>query len=370
MEFTIEKNTLVDSLNEVIRAIDITNIYTQLRNFYIEVLDEMIIIRGSNGYFSIEDKIEGNKINHIKSIGNFLVPASIFINVVKKCNGLIQLKYENNILNIQNEDDKYEINLMNSEDFVPIDFSLYGNKLKVNAIKLRDAINNVIFATAQTNEEIILTGVNIRYENGKLFITATDSFRLAREVIDIDDDRQINFDVTITNKNIKNFIPSNIEGDVTLYVNENKINLIYKSINFQSKIIEAPYKNVSKLFEFQLDKKITISKSILNNAISKATVMSNLENSFNKIYITFGPEQILLSTNADEIGRTNVVIKQNDYEINFNEEITLVLNYKFLKEAISVFNDKIKINMATPKALILIESEDSTNKQIISPMVS
>ena len=46
MKFSIEKNKILKSLEEVIRAIDPNNIYMHLRNFYIEILDEEIIIKG------------------------------------------------------------------------------------------------------------------------------------------------------------------------------------------------------------------------------------------------------------------------------------------------------------------------------------
>lgn len=370
MKFTIDKNVFVKSLDDVIKAIDSNNIYVHLRNFYIEVLDEMIVIKGSNGYFSIESKIENEKILNIESVGSFLIPANLFSNVIKKCFGKIEIYSKNDVLYIKNNSDEYEINLINTNDYPSIDFSLYGNKIKINAAKLKNAINNVIFATSQTSEEIILSGVNFKYENGLLMITATDSFRLARETIKIQDDRNISFDVTITNKNIKNFIPTNIENDIILYANEHKINLIHENTNFQSKIIDAPYKNVDQLFQVRFNKQLIIDKTILNNAISKATVISNSDSSYNKIYISISKEQIILSTISDEVGRTQVIIQGNDFEFVSDENIDIVLNYKFLKEAINVFNDKISINLINSKSLILIESDSSQNKQIISPMIS
>ena len=367
MKFVINKNVFVKSLENVIKAIDSTNIYIHLRNFYIEVLDEMIIIKGSNGYFSIESKIEIQDITNIESIGNFLVPASLFMNIIKKCsNNNIEIYSNNNVLFIKNEKDEYEINLANVEDFPFLDFSLYGNKIKINAEKLRKAIDNVIFATSTTSEEVILSGVNLKYEGNKLYITATDSFRLAREIIEIQDDRNINFDVTIANRNIKNFIPQNVEGDVILYANEHKINLLYETSNFQSKIIDAPYKMVSQLFEIKFDKSLLIDKNVLNNALMKASLISG-DVAYNKMFFEISSDQIVIKSQAEEIGRIQVILEKNKFEY-YGEPISIVLNNKYLKEAINVFNDKIKINLLNSRTPILIESEDSLNKQIISPM--
>ena len=235
MKFTIEKNLLQKSLDEVIKSIDSANIYIHLRNFYIDILDDMIIIKGSNGYFSIESKVEN--VN-VESLGSILVPANLFLNIIRRCSGNITIHSSKDILYIENNKDKYEINLLDTSEYPNIDFTLYGNKIKVDGEKLKKAIENVIFASSASGEEMILTGVNIKYENSNLILTATDSFRLAREIIEIQDDRNINFNVTVTNKNLKNFIPADIKGEITLYANEHKINIIKDTTNFQSKIIE------------------------------------------------------------------------------------------------------------------------------------
>ncbi len=368
MKFIIDKKILIKSLEDVYKAIDSNNIYVQLRNFFICVSDNEIIIKGSNGYFSVESKIPKNKIFSIESIGNFLIPASLFLNIIKKCDGNILCSIKNNLLIIQNEKDIYEINLLEENEYPAIDFSLYGEKIIVDAKKLKNAIDNVIFATSQTNEEIILTGVNLKYENQKFYISATDGYRLAQEIIEVKNEQNIIFDVTVANKNIKNFIPSTIDGDVTLYINEHKINLTKDYTNFQSKIIEAPYKDLSNIFNMEYSKKLEINKLILNNSINKAMFASGFDSSYNKLNFLINNEKIEITTN-DKIGRSNVVISSEYFKYE-GDEILITLNYKYLKEAINVFDDKIYIHLSNAQKPIKISDIKNNNNQIISPMIS
>lgn len=370
MKFAIKKNILIKNLENVVKSIDSANIYAQLRNFSIIVLDQMIIIRGSNGSFSIESKIESKDVESIERIGNFLIPSNIFLNLIKKCDGVIELSIENdNTLYVKNNQDQYQINLLESNNYPPIDFSLYGEKINLNSRRLKEAIDNVIFASSQLTEEIILSGVNLKYENNILSITATDSFRLAQETIEIKDDRNVTFDVTLLNKNIKNFIPSNLDKEVTLYVNEHKINLISENTNYQSKIIDAPYKDISAIMKIEYSKQLTISKSVLNNAINKATIVSLGDSSYNKLHLVIDNEKIDLDTHSNEIGKVNVVINKEQYEYK-GESIKITLNYKYLREAINIFNDKINIYFIDEKNPIMITDDKRSNVQIISPMIS
>lgn len=366
MKFIIEKNIFLKNIEEVNKAIDSNNVYVYLRNFYIEVLQNVLIIKGSNGYFSIENKIDANNVEIIEE-GIFLISPTLLINIIKKCDGKILFSMIDSKLLIENNKDKYEINLIKEiESYPPLDFSLYGHKIKINAEQLRNAINNVIFATSNLFEDLILSGVNFKLENQWLIVSATDSFRLAQEKIKIKDDRNLSFDITVLNKNIKNFIPNNLKEEITLYVNEHKINIIDNLTNYQSSIIEAPYKNISHLFDKTFSKKLIIDKTFFNNCVNKASVMSN-ESIYNKIVLSISKEQFLIYTISNEIGNAKIIIDKEKYEF-IGEPIEIILNYKYLKDAINVFNDKIKINFNDSKGIILIEDEKTTNKQLISPM--
>lgn len=369
MKFSFNQKKLLKKLENVNKAIDSMNVFLPLRNFFFDIQEDKVIIKGSNGNFSIETKIKANpNILEIEEQGSFLVPSTLFLNIVRKCDGMMEFNIENNNMKIKNERDIYEINLMDAKEYPSIDFELYGNKINVNATELREAIKNVIFAASQKEEEIVLNGVNLKMEDKKLIITATNSYRLAQEIIDINDDRNLFFDVTIHNKNIKDFIPAEANEEVVLYANDYKVNLVYQDTILQSKIIDVPYKDISKIFQTNFSKKIVIDRNVLSNAVSKATVITG--DTYNKIRFNISEEQISISSVRDEIGQTNVILTNEQFGYE-GEGIVITLNFKYLKEAINVFDGKIEIYLNNSHSIILITSEQKkNNKQIISPLRS
>lgn len=368
MKLIFNQKELLKSLEEVQKAINTVNIYLPLRYFYFEVQEDKVIIRGTDGNFSIEKK-EYKKpgILEIEEHGKYLIPSSIFINIIRKCKNNVKLEVKNSILYIINELDNYEINLISVDDFPNIDFSLFGNKISINSKKLREAIKNVIFAATTKENEIILNGINFKLENKHVIITATDSYRLARESFEVLNDEGLSFDITIYSQNIKELIPLGINDEVILYVNDHKINLVYGNLVIQSKIIEAPYKNVSAILEKKYSKQITIDKKVLNDAISKATVIASDE--YNKIRLEISQKQIIIISIKDEVGSSKVIIPSDQYFYN-GEEVIITLNFKYLKDALNVFEGEILINLNQSQDTILIESKKTTNKQIISPLRS
>lgn len=370
MKFIFEQKEFIKILENVYKAIDSMNVFLPLRNFYLTVKEEEIIFVGSNGNLSIKNTFSSKPgVLHIELIGECLIPSSLFINIIRKCSGKIEIQQKENILFIKNELDTYEVNLLNIEDYPSIDFDLYGTKININSLKLKEGIKNVIFASSQKEDELILNGVNLKLNNKKLILTATDSYRLAQEEIEIEDDRNLSFDVTVHNKNLKDFIPNEINDDITLYVNDYKINLVCDNFIIQSKIIDAPYKDVSRIFETKFNKKISIERSVFSNAISKATVI--VGDSYNKIRLEVNQNEMKIISVKDEVGNSKVILSSNKFKYE-GDDVFITLNFKYLKEAINVFNNMIEVNLNNPEGIILITDgkEKNKNRQIISPLRS
>ena len=369
MKFKINQKKMLKILENVNKSIDNNNIYIPLRNFYLDVQEDRLIICGSNGNFSIKNSlIQKPGILEIQKPGRNLVSATLFLNIIRKCDGDIELEQEENNLIIKNEFDQYQINLINEDEYPSIDFDLYGIEINLNSEQLRNAIKNVVFATSQKEEEIILNGVNLKLEKKELIITATNSYRLAREVIRLNCDEELSFDVTIHNKNIKDFIPQDINDEIKLYINEYKINLIYQDLIIQSKIIDVPYKDVGHVFNVQYSKKLTISKNLLANAIGKATVI--VGDLYNKLCLEISKEQIVIISIKNEVGNSKVILREEEFKYEGNP-IIITLNFKYLKEAIAVFDGEIEINLNNPESIILVTGQSNeNNKQIVSPLRS
>lgn len=369
MKFKVSQKKLLKILENTSKAIDNNSVFLPLRNFYIDVQENQIVICGSNGNFSVKHTlVQKTGVLEIEKLGSNLVSAALFINIIRKCSGDIEFEQVENNLVIKNNLDSYEINLIDKVDYPSIDFDLYGTEVDINAEQLRNAIKNVVFAASQKEEEIILNGVNLKLENKQLIITATNSYRLAREVINLNCQDNLFFDVTIHNKNIKDFIPQDINENVKIYVNEYKINLIHEDLIIQSKIIDVPYKDVGRVFQMQYNKSLTINKNVLANAIGKATVI--VGDLYNKIRLEISQSQIVIISIKNEVGNSKVILKEDQFQYE-GQPVIVTLNFKYLKEAISVFEEEIKLNLNNPESIILITSQSNpNNQQIVSPLRS
>lgn len=97
--------------------------------------------------------------------------------------------------------------------------------------------------------------------------------------------------------------------------------------------------------------------------MNKASVIIN-EN-YNKIKLHIVDNVLTISSAREEIA--NAEIKTNNFSYN-GEELKLALNSRFLKDAISVYEDNLNILFTKDKLRIVIKSDSNPNVlQLITP---
>ncbi|WP_033161231.1 DNA polymerase III subunit beta family protein [[Mycoplasma] collis] len=367
MEFKIYKKDFEKNLDNVGYAINSTNFSILLRGIFLEVINEGVYFYGSDSELTIKTFIDKNKLLELNKNGKVLINFLLLKNIVKKLQGELTIKLEGNFLVIYNNDDKFKLNVMDYSDYPALDFTpVNGIKFKVNAKEIKKAIRNTIFATNSESIEFVLSCLNLVAKNSKLTISATDKYRIARETINIDTNSE--FDISIYAKKLKDFFPHDYDDDVEIKINEYKIETKIEDVLIQSKIAEFPYKDISKAFPKQEDikYKIEIDKKELSNLINKATAISS-ENSY-KLEFKVNNEEFIISSYKDEMGSILVRTKNFSFlsENKEDTELQFNLNYKFLKEAISVFEDRLHIFVDSAiKRVLILSSSYKNNKQLI-----
>ncbi|VEU59662.1 DNA polymerase III subunit beta family protein [Mesomycoplasma neurolyticum] len=369
MKFTILKKDLDKNIENISSAINNANFLIPLRGVYLKLTSEGLYFIGTDNELTIRSFVETDKLIKVDELGEILVNHLLFKNVVKKLQGEIEIKVKDNFLVISSGDDLFELNIMNFEEYPILDFSsIEGCRFLVDSKDIRKAIKNTIFATNSESIEFVLGCLNLVAKNSNLTISGTDKYRIATETIQINTNSE--FDISIYAKKLKDFIPSNYDGEIEINVNEHKIETKIDNMLIQSKVVEFPYKDISNVFPKveDLKYKIEIDKKELSDLINKATAISSDSNY--KLEFRVNKDIFSISGHKDEMGSTLVKTKKftftNNNEFNSENEIYFCLNHKFLKESISVFEGTIHILVdKVIKRVLIISNSNKTNRQLI-----
>ncbi|VEU75621.1 DNA polymerase III, beta subunit [Mycoplasmopsis maculosa] len=368
MHIIIKKNIIDEIIEIVSKFTDPISSFYGMRCILINTDDNKITFKATNEITNIIKSIDVDNTDVIvKKPGEILIQANIFKNIIKKLNGFIEIEKisNSNLIEIKQDSSRYTLNTSDVKTFPKIDESTNTKEIEINTDNFKKAVKNVAFAASNENN-LIYKCINFRSNGNKLNLTATDSYRLAFYTINtnyvLDD-----FEFSVNAKDVKDLIPSDAPKVVKLFYNSIKVGIKYDNTVITSRITDLPYHDIESLFTKVMSEtkyKVTINKNELNNLLNKIWIGTNDKQ--NRIEIKIKKNELSIFTKLDEIGDS--FVKTENLELE-GSNLEFDINYNYLKEALSVFDDELYILVDEKIQKILIISKSNPNtKQLISPM--
>ena len=250
------------------------------------------------------------------------------------------------------------------EDYPNIDFNPEGATFTISSDDLKTAISQTAFAASDKETRPILTGVNIKAENKKLYFTATDSYRLATKEIDIQ--QNVSFNVTVPAKNlteVERLIDN--ETSVDIHVSERKVIFNLNGTIISSKVHNSPYPDTSRLIPTSFESKFDTLAGVLISAIDRASLLSI--DRTNIVKLTLTPENVEISSKSQEIGSVVERIDSFTYE---GTRLDISFTAKYAIDAIrSIGTENVTILFnGDMKPFIIKNKEDKSVTQLLLPV--
>lgn len=367
MQFKILRTELLTALNKVSRAVSSKSPLPVLTGIKFNLLDDKLVLTGSDSDITIETVIEKNeKKLKIYQTGSVVLTGHYISEIIRK----IESEYidieivDGTLTRIKGDRSEFNLNGIKSIDYPKIDLSMRGEHFTLDSLVLKTIINQTVFATSDKETRPILTGVNFRAENGKLSCIATDSYRLAKKVVDVDP--SLRFNITIPSKSL-NEISKIIEKveDIDIYVSERKILFALNHLVIQTRLIDGAFPDTSRLIPTSFDYDLRIDSRDLLSAIDRASLLASDNN--NIVKLTMSPDNVQITSKSQEIGSV-----EEDLNSAFfvGEPLNISFSSKYVTDAIrSIAESKIKILFTGDMKPFIIKSEqDDSLFQLVLPV--
>ena len=208
MRFIIQRDHLVQSVQDVMKAITSRTTIPILTGIKIEATEEGVTLTGSDSDISIESFIpkeeDDKEIIEIKQPGSIVLQARFFSEMVKKLpTDYVEIEVQNHLQTVIRSG-KSEFNLigLDAEEYPHLPQIEEENVFKIPTDLLKAMIRQTFFAVSTSETRPILTGVNWKVENNELYCIATDSHRLAQRKAKIEMETPANYNVVIPGKSL------------------------------------------------------------------------------------------------------------------------------------------------------------------------
>ena len=369
MNFKISKKVFYSSLQTVTRAISSNSPIPALTGVKIDVLEDSIILTGSDSDISIQKTLTANDedINLVVSeTGSIVIEAKYILEIVRKIDADdIDVRIvDGSLTKISGNNAKFEINGVRASEYPTLDFSKPSQSFDLDADELVSVINQTTFATSDKETRPVLTGVNFKAQEGKLECTATDSYRLAKKVLSLETDTS--FNITVPAKSL-NEIAKIIEKDskVEICVSDKKAQFWVDQVLIQTRLIDGFYPETQRLIPTVFENELVIDSRDLLNAIDRASFIKN--DGVSIIRLSAQPDRLVISTRSQEVGSSTEEIIPDSFE---GKGINISFSGRYVYEAVRALNASIiRISFSGEMKPFVIKnvSEDSI-LQLVLPV--
>lgn len=368
MKLLIEKNVLLESLSNVVRAVSPRNIIPILNGIMFDLNEDGLYLTASDSDIIIRNFIPKEKIKNIVETGKIIIQSKYLLEIIKKMpNTDINIEVIDGLkIIISTDATVYNLNCLNSDDYPNINLETVNNPIVLNSSILKEMISQTLFAISTQESRPLLTGLNIKINGNVMECVTTDSYRLAKKTIVLNDNYNTT-DIVIPGKNIQEFDKIlNEEADVEIHLFNNKVLFVYNNYIFQTSLLSGNYPNTSNLIPADFSFVISTNLDNFYSAIDRAALLTQNKDK-NLINMKTENNDIVITSFASEIGKSEERILVSK---NTSEDISISYSAKYMLDALKTFkeDDLIILMNGDSKPIILKNAKDESLIQLILPI--
>lgn len=370
MRFTISKERLLKSLLIAAKAIGSKSANPTLLCYKIEMNAGGLEITSSNADISVWTSVpvteNGEEIIRNSSFGSILINAHILTEVVRKLGGEeVSVEIIDGVI-AQLDDGKsfFRLNCMNADEYPDIDMEKPGLPFSVSGADLELLVDQTAFAALDKDTRPVLTAINLRAEGGKLTATATDSARLSRKSVDIDEG--LRFSVNVPAKTLIDVTNLFDPGtDVEVSASGEKVVFAFGNTLVRSRLIGGDYPISPSIVPQNFNHFLNANSRELLSAIDRVSVLSTDRSSI--VRLSMSADGVSVSSSGDQIGNGSDPLNETEFS---GEPLEISFNALFVSQAVRALGseDVVFSFVGEMKPFVIKNPEDDSVIELVTPI--
>ncbi len=302
----------------------------------------------------------------INQEGEVAVPARVFSDFINNIKDeKTTLVSNKNVITINS--DHYQTTILGTEtkDFPLIPRVKNAIQFKIDSQDLISGLNSVLDSVSLSETRPEISGVFVNILKEKVEFAATDSFRLAEKIINLNSG--INKSIIIPRAAALELskIAESTEGEITIAISDNQIFALGSDFEFISRLIDGHYPEYKKVIPEKFISSVKINKGDLERNIRLASIFSS--SIFDVKLKTDTVSMQIAAKNSDRGEILASIPCQSE-----TEPFEISVNYRYLLDGLRVIpGENILIQFTGDGSPLVLKSENEKNQTyVIMPLRS
>lgn len=369
MKLKVKKMVLLEELNKVSKALSSKNIIPVLAGISFEAKNDKLVMMASDNDITIQTYLNNDEKNLIiKEEGSIVIYGKYILDIVRKLpDEYINIDViDDSKVIVYTENSEFNLNGINKKEYPTIKLEESKNKVLLSKEMFTEIINQTCFAASTDESKPSLTGINFNITGDVLECNSTDSYRLSRKVVRLDDNKET-FNLIIPSKNLLEFAKIlTEEDDIEVNIFSNKLLFKYNNLLFQTRLISGTYPNTTNLIPQDPILKVTLDKDIFYNTIDRTSILAT-DKEKNIITLEINKNNLKLKSFVAEIGKVEEKMIINN---TMDENIKISFSSKYMMDALKAFSTEIVdiCFFGEVKPIIICSDEDKSLTELVLPI--
>lgn len=379
MKLAIKRVEFLKILNFANQIIPAKSPESQFMNFLLRCNEEGLSVIASDG--TISTKIEqplknsqGEDIIFNINPGFIQVPAKYFLDIISKIGGdMVTIEMvDSTMLNISDGINNFNLKTKAGEEYPDVNLAIpeNNNGLSVQLADFKKLFDATSFAAATRGPKELFQGINIRAHDGKLYFLATDSYRMARYAVPLEDS-QAQIDFTCPVKALDMVSKISEEGSCTIYFDEQSALFVSNGITLSTRLIRGEFPSADRIIPASFEYTCKMNTSEFLNAADLIKVVTSYENKNNQVKLILSKDTgVTLTAKSTNYGDGKTVLRESEISLPEGQSIFEIgFNLEYAVAAVKALNSQsFTFEFVSPTRMFMLKNDDPENIQIVTPI--
>ena len=363
MKFSIQRESLLVPITQVVGVVERRQTLPVLANFLLEADDDGLKITGSD----MEVDMVGQVSADVAQSGSITVPARKLVDICKALPEGARLDIQLNAekLAVHAGRSHFTLATLPAAEFPSRDSGSDADRLTVSEERLGWLLEKASFAMANQDVRHYLNGLLMEFRNGMLRAVATDGHRLALAEIEADvqgDGRSL----ILPRKGVVELarILSSEDEPVEIALGSNFLQVRRRGLTLTSKLIDGRFPDYEAVIPMSQDKGMTVVRQDFIRALQRAAILSNEKYRGVRIESNEGTIRII-AHNPQQEEATEEIEAEHNYD-----GLVVGFNVNYLLDALgSIDGEQARLSLKGADSSCLITAVDTDNvRQVVMPL--
>jgi DNA polymerase III subunit beta len=359
MKIDVSKDELVAKLGIVSRAVSTRGTVQVLSGVLLAADAGTLTVAATDMELSLRTTLEAQ----VDGEGAVVIPGKPLVDLARllpDSEVTIEYRPEEGTVQIVSGAYSSRLNVFNAEDFprLPaVDAQLHA----IERDALLETIDRVARSASRDESRPVLTGILVRFEQGKLVMVATDSYRLSVKETELTDAAP-ELEAIIPARALTEL--SRLAGGDTidLGVHENHVVFGTGDAWLTTRRIDGQFPNYRQLLPESFEVELTLPKLELADVVRRASVLA-LRNSPLRLRLAEG--ELTVSAQTQDVGETHETMPA----AYTGEEFLIGFNAEFLRDGVdSIQGEDVRLKLINPLRPAILEDAAADFTYLIMPI--